>query len=92
MADAVDPEQRTPPGSTELWFRRRVVTRFAATVWWIAVLAYGLIVVSAVVGLVRHFDPWAAVITAGLALVIGIPIARHLRDAPAMWKMLRHGV
>ena len=86
------PHVRTPErSSTEAWFRGHVLTRFAATVWWVVMVLLSITVAWAWIAVA--IDPtWPGALGATFwTLIFGLAIGKEWPNASRMWRMLRHG-
>lgn len=71
--------------------RTKVLARVAALAWFAFVAAYAGSVVALLVGIAQGDHPVALLVRGAFILLLGIPTARHLRDAPEMGRMVVHG-
>ncbi len=82
--------QRPDAETRGSWVRGHVLTRLAATVWWVAVLAISALLAVSLVGLAVEPDLGHLISTA-IVGVIFVPIAREWPNWRRMGRMLRHG-
>src|SRR3954447_352138 len=92
IADPIPTDSKGPsPSKATMWLRGHVGTRAAATVWWLVMVPFSVMIISWWVHLA--IDPtWIDAVVVGLlSLAFGIPIAREWPHARRMGRMLIHG-
>lgn len=73
------------------WVRHNIITRLAAVIWWIFMLAVTIGLVGGWVQLVVKPTLLGAITMVFLTLVMGLPIAREGPNARRMGRMLVAG-